>query len=153
MTAVLERSVSVRRHGAGDDAFMERLSSLAFGDFDRDAANHTRALADKAGTQTRVAVRGNERLGFVIVELRAGTAWVQAIAVSQSERGRGLGALLMAAAERIAREAGSRRLSLTTAQANVEALELFMKRGFRIERRLPRFYGRGQDACVLVRAL
>ena len=153
MAAVLERSESVRRYGTGDDAFIERLSTLAFGDFDGEAAAHTRSLVRKPSAQTRVAVRGSERLGFVVVELGAGTSWVQAIAVASRERGRGLGALLMAEAERVAREAGARTLSLTTAQANVEALELFMKRGFRIERRLPRFYGRGQDACVLALAL
>ena len=40
-----------------------------------------------------------------------------------------------------------------TAGNGVEALELFLKCGFAIERRLARYYARGQDACILARAL
>jgi len=65
----------------------------------------------------------------------------------------GVGTRLMQAAVRAARRRSVRRLSLTTAQANVEALALFLRCGFRIERRMPRFYAAGQDACVLSRSL
>jgi len=100
-----------------------------------------------------VAVRDGQRLGFVTLEFGRSGGWIQAIAVSLGERGRGVGGALMAEAIRVARRAGVPRLRLTTAQANVEALELFLKCGFLIERRMPRHYARGQDACVLGRAL
>jgi ribosomal protein S18 acetylase RimI-like enzyme len=60
---------------------------------------------------------------------------------------------LLAAGIELARGAGARDVRLMTAQANVEALELFLKSGFRISERVARFYPRGQDACALVRRL
>ena len=142
------------RPGTAEDAgFIERLSRQAFSVFDPDAGIRMLLLARKDGVVTRVAARGGERLGFVMLEFASGGAWVQAIAVDAKERGQGVGGKLMAAAIRIARQAGAPRLRLTTAQANVEALELFVKCGFAIERRLPRYYSGGQDACVLGRAL
>lgn len=153
MGAVLERSVRLRPLTAADDTFVARLSAEAFSAFDPHAGPHTLALTRREDVVTRVAVRDARRLGFVSVEFSRGAAWIQAIAVSAHERGSGVGGKLMAEAIRVARRAGTRRLHLTTAQANVEALELFLKCGFVIERRLPRFYTHGQDACVLGRAL
>ncbi len=153
MGAVLERTLSFRAKTAADDGFVERLSRQAFSDFEPLAGSRTLSLTRREGVVTRVAVREGERLGFVSLELGRNVAWIQAIAVSPGERGRGVGARLMAEAVEAARRAGAARLRLTTAQANVEALELFLKCGFVIERRLPRHYARGQDACVLARAL
>jgi ribosomal protein S18 acetylase RimI-like enzyme len=151
--AVLDRTISVRRKAAEDEPFIERLSLQAFGDFHKNAGPHTLKLTHHPESVTRLAVRGAQRLGFVVLELMRDAAWIQAIAVVASERGRGVGARLMAEAVRLARESGAARVRLTTAQANVEALELFLKCGFGIERRVPRYYARGQDACILARAL
>ena len=153
MGAVLERAISIRSKTTEDDAFVAQLSAYAFGDFHHQAAATTLHLTRRPGSTTRLAVRGDERLGFVVVERERDGAWISAIAVAPSERGRGVGARLMAEAARLARGSGAARLRLTTAQANVEALELFLKCGFSIERRIPRYYARGQDACVLTRAL
>ena len=151
--AVLERAISIRSKTSEDAAFIEQLSAQAFGDFQHHAAAATLRLTERPGSTTRLAVRGDERLGFVVVERERDGAWISAIAVTPSERGRGIGARLMAEAARLARGSGAARLRLTTAQANVEALELFLKCGFSIDRRIPRYYARGQDACVLTRAL
>jgi ribosomal protein S18 acetylase RimI-like enzyme len=153
VAAVLERSVTFRAKATHDDAFIERLSRRAFSDFDPLAGPHTLSLTQRDGVVTRIAVRDGERLGFVALEFGRGVGWIQAIAVIPSERGQGVGGTLVAEAIRVARHTGVPRLRLTTAQANVEALELFLKCGFAIERRVPRHYTRGQDACVLGRAL
>ena len=81
-----------------------------------------------------------------MLEFRRGDAALQAIAVELRERGRGIGGRLMHASARGTKQ-GAATLRLCTAQANVEALALFIKHGFRIERRMPRFYPNGQDAC------
>jgi ribosomal protein S18 acetylase RimI-like enzyme len=151
--AGLDRAVTFRPKAADDDAFIERLSQTAFSDFDPIAGPHTLSLTRRDGVVTRVALRDGRRLGFVAVEFGRSGAWIQAIAVGPSERGRGVGGKLMLEAMRVARRAGAARIRLTTAQANVEALELFLKYRFVIERRVPRHYSRGQDACVLGRAL
>ena len=49
--------------------------------------------------------------------------------------------------------AGLQEIRLHTAQSNLSALELFLKRGFRLERRMPRFYRGVYDACVLTKQL
>ena len=121
--------------------------------FDPKAGPSTRRLAERPDAETLVAVRGRDRLGFLVLVTRGSTAWIEAIAVLEPERGLGVGMRLMQAAVRAARRHGVRRVSLTTAQANVEALELFLRCGFRIERRMPRFYAAGLDACVLSRSL
>ena len=153
MGAVLERVVSVRRRAPGDDAFIERLSAAAFGDFDPGAGPRTLGLARRPEAHTLVAERGPDRLGFVVVERTEGTAWVEAIAVVPSERGQGVGVVLMKEALRLARRLGASRVRLTTAQANLEALSLFLKCGFAIEGRMAHYYARGQDACALVRSV
>jgi hypothetical protein len=55
--------------------------------------------------------------------------------------------------ERFALQHGSRRLELCTAACNLAALDLFLRRGFRMLTRKQRFYALGQDACVLVKDL
>jgi ribosomal protein S18 acetylase RimI-like enzyme len=153
MDALTDRAIEIRRRGPGDHAFIERLGREAFTVFDPEAGPSTRRLAERPDAEALVAVRGRDRLGFVVLVTRGTAAWIEAIAVLERERGRGVGMRLMRAAERAARGQGVRRLSLTTAAANVEALELFLRSGFRIERRVARFYAAGQDACVLGRSL
>ncbi len=72
-----------------------------------------------------------------------------AIAVDEHARGQGVGAALLAGLERALAAEGVRELSLHTAQANLSAIDLFLKQGFRIERRLPRFYRGVFDACAM----
>jgi ribosomal protein S18 acetylase RimI-like enzyme len=153
MDALIDRAIQIRRRSPGDDAFLEQLGRAAFSVFNPDAGLHTRRLVERPQTETLVLTRDRERLGFLVLTLRGEVASIDAVAVLAEERGRGLGTHLMQVAERVARQAGCRILTLTTAQANVEALELFLKCGFRIERRLARYYAAGQDACVLTRRL
>jgi ribosomal-protein-alanine N-acetyltransferase len=153
MSRVLDDAISVRHLAPGDADFIERLSELAFSEFGPEAGPRIRRMTEGESAEVFVAVRGRERLGFLLLEHQRDSGYISAIAVAKSERGRGVGARLMAAAERAGRRAGRRRLSLTTAQANLEALELFLKSGFEIVRQLPRYYKAGQDACVLVRSL
>jgi ribosomal protein S18 acetylase RimI-like enzyme len=81
------------------------------------------------------------------------TLVLNAIAVLRGERGRGIGHRLMLEFEELGRERRARRLELCTADYNLAALDLFYRRGFQLAARRERFYGRGQDACVLVKQL
>lgn len=102
---------------------------------------------------TLVAEQRGEAVGFVIVEREEGDRCsVAAIAVRPAERGQGIGERLMRAAERNARARGAKLLTLTTAQANVAALSLFLRLGFRIVSRYSRYHG-AQPACGLQKAL
>jgi ribosomal protein S18 acetylase RimI-like enzyme len=154
MRATLAAPFGIRPASAADSAFCGELGAQAFGVFDPNARAHTLRLVAGSGAVTLVAVRGTERLGFVVVEPgQQGDAFIQAIAVAKFARGHGTGKRLLEAAKSVAKQRGARRLRLCTASANLEALELFLKAGFVIERRMPKFYARGQDACALSLAM
>ena len=76
-----------------------------------------------------------------------------AIAVDESARGRGVGAQLLRFVERELERDGIRELSLHTAVANLAALELFMKHGFSVMQRLPRYYRGVFEALALRKQL
>lgn len=102
---------------------------------------------------TLVAEQRGEAVGFVVLEREGDRTFaISAIAVRTSHRGQGVGEQLMREAEHEARARGAKLLTLTTAQANVAALSLFLRLGFRIRGRRPRYYG-AQPACELHKAL
>lgn len=154
MSAVVSQEVGIRRFAPEDERFVVALAREAFAPFARHSEATTQRMLHDPSSTTLVATRERKPVGFVVVEQHGrGRASVQAIAVSATERARGVGQRLLAAAVRLARDGGARELRLCTAQANVEALALFFKAGFRIIERLPRFYPRGQDACELCRSI
>jgi ribosomal protein S18 acetylase RimI-like enzyme len=151
-------------YDSGDDAFVAALAGEAFSEYTPDAVSHTLNMVRRCTTlvawqevRSRPgggAARRHERVGFAaIAEEVSGTLLLNAIAVVRGERGRGIGSRLMEAFERMGRARGARRLELCTADYNLAALDLFLRSGFRIVRRRERFYGRGQDACILVKDL
>ena len=154
MSVVLTRELEIRRALPGDEAFIASLAREAFDVFSRHAEGTTLKMLHEPGSVSLIAARGARPVGLVVIEAHGrGLASIQAIAVRPGERGQGVGQRLMSAAIRVAREGGADELRLCTAQANVEALSLFLKAGFRIVRRMPRFYPRGQDACELARSI
>ncbi len=142
----------IRARVPDDDAFIRELSRAAFAEYSpsagRDAAQRGRA------DRTLVATRNRRALGFVVVEgPDHGRAYVAAIAVLEDERGRGVGRQLLHAAEALARRHGAREIALTTAEANLGALELFLREGFERVARRRNFYPRGQDAIELAKTI
>jgi ribosomal protein S18 acetylase RimI-like enzyme len=145
-------SVRVRPLRRSDDDFVAELSRHAFAEFSRKPETTTLAMAHRHGGF--VAERDETPIGFAVVDAAAGRpAELLAIAVVEPERGRGLGRLLLDAAERAARRAGAAVITLHTADANLAALELFHKRGYELERRLPRHYVGVFDAQKLKKRL
>ncbi|MES1175820.1 MAG: GNAT family N-acetyltransferase [Myxococcales bacterium] len=137
-----------RRRRPTDDAFIARLSVYAFGEYAKNPEWTTLEMAHR-GT-TWLAWNEERPVGFAIYEGAGSThADLTAIAVEEGVRGSGVGSALLAHVERELAAAGTRELRLTTAVANVSALELFLKRGYRVIERLPRFYRGVFDACEL----
>jgi GNAT superfamily N-acetyltransferase len=102
------------------------------------------------GARALIAEREGKRLGFIILHAQAADVLaVNAIAVLPGERGKRVGRSLMQAAERYAKSHGSSRMTLNTAQANLGALDLFLRCGFVIVDRTAARYWRGQPACRL----
>jgi len=145
--------VSVRRFAPEDRAFVAALSERAFAEYGGEPARYTLSVIDRSDTRTWLAVEADVPVGLVVLELGGSRATILAIAVTESARGRGIGQRLMQAAERHAQAQGARQLTLSTADANLAALDLFLRRGFRIVRRRLGFYSRRQDACELEKRL
>ncbi len=143
-------AVSVRSLRSADAEFVQALSEQAFSEFSRQAGHRTLWMAEHF--PCLVAERAGERVGFAVLRLASpDLAELTAIAVLESARGRGVGRALLLAVEDRARQEGAAGILLHTADANVAALELFLKRGYRIRRRLKRHYRGVFNACELVK--
>jgi ribosomal protein S18 acetylase RimI-like enzyme len=148
---LVAENIILRAYEPEDEEFIALLAHEAFDEFTPRAVPHTLEMVQRF--HTLVALRGGHRVGFLTLSGRAGDVFVvQAIAVSARHRGRGIGHRLMQAFESIARAQRARQLELCTADCNLAALDLFLKRGFRIARRRERFYDRGQAACILIKS-
>jgi GNAT superfamily N-acetyltransferase len=79
-----------------------------------------------------IAWDGGERVGAATYRIDGDEA--ELVSLDAVVAGMGVGAALMAAVEREAREAGARRLWLITTNDNVDALRFYQRRGFRLVR-------------------
>lgn len=152
-SAQLGSQVSVRPYMPDDAPFVADLSDKSFAEYGARPSRYTLSVIQRPTTRAWVAVEAGAPLGLVVLELDGPRAALLAVAVAERARGRGIGGLLMQAAERLARSSGVRELTLFTADSNLAALDLFLRRGFRIVRRKPGFYSRHQDACELAKTL
>ncbi len=138
---------------ASDAEFVQRLGGEAFSEFSAAAGVSTLRMAQRY--PTRLAVAGEVPIGLVIVDVCSAQhgAELLAIGVSTGARGRGVGRRLLAVGEQLALARGVSRISAHTADFNVAALDLFLRHGYRIERRLRRYYRQRVDACELVKVM
>ncbi|HKO51114.1 MAG TPA: GNAT family N-acetyltransferase [Polyangiaceae bacterium] len=148
MRVATPTSLQIRQRLSADDPFIGRLAAQAFAEYDGHPALTVRRLV-QSGT-TWVAWRADALLGFAVVHpLDRDSADLCAIAVEEEARGLGIGRALLTHVERAVVSAGMREIRLHTAQSNLAALELFLKCGFRLQQRMPRFYRGMYDACAL----
>lgn len=148
--------IATRRYAVADVDFVRALAAEAFSEYDGSethAASNVVAMVSAARTHTLVAESSNRPVGFVTLDTNGDAAHIAAIAVVRDARGRGVGARLLRAAERLAQKLGARRVALETGEANLAALEMFVRAGYRIESRVPRYYRTGYDALTLRREL
>jgi len=130
------------------------LADEAFSEYDgAHAASKVVAMVGAPRTHTLVAERSKRPVGFVSLGVGGDGAHIAAIAVVRDARGRGIGARLLRAAERLARSLGAQVVRLETGEANLAALDMFLRAGYRIETRIPRYYRCGYDALALRRNL
>ncbi len=138
-----------------DRAFVAELAADAFGEYAPDAARVVLDFVARPSAISRIAVAEQIAVGFAVVNPVpiASVAWLNAIAVARAQRGRGVGRQLLADVERAAAARGIAELWLNTAQGNLAALDLFLKCGYAIHGRHPRFYARGQGAVEMRKRL
>jgi ribosomal protein S18 acetylase RimI-like enzyme len=95
-----------------------------------------------------VAEENRQCAGYVLVLYppRSRRARLYSIAVAPHSGGRGIGPLLLAAAERTARRRGRRAMRLEVQEHNTRAIARYEKSGYRLCGRQPAYYDNGDDA-------
>src|SRR5262245_10350152 len=133
----------LRPYRASDAPFVEKLARRAFSEYSPRAGAPSVHAAELPEVSALVAVMGDSPVGFAMITVRPhrgdgvvpahrAVASLDAIAVEPEERGHGVGRALLAGAEREAKRRRARELRLVTAEANVAALDLFLRSGFAI---------------------
>jgi ribosomal protein S18 acetylase RimI-like enzyme len=122
---------------------------------DRLSRRSFRRLMGSPSARLRVAVMGDDIVGYHVVFRRAGStvARLYSIAVAAAARGRGLGTRLLGDAERQAKRAGALVLRLEVRPDNAGAIRLYAERGFEPIGRHRDYYADGSDALRFQKTL
>jgi ribosomal protein S18 acetylase RimI-like enzyme len=124
--------VRIRRAVVGDLAALVELENATFAT-DRMRARQWRGHLHSASAHVFIATRERRIAGAALVFFRHGSAIARlySIAVAASERGAGIGAKLLHAAEQAALRRGCRALRLEVREDNAPAQRLYEQHGYR----------------------
>lgn len=158
MTAAeLPEGVTIRRVGPDDLIDVTRIESDVFPQpwpsdaFQRFADEPGFLVAEMDGAEEY------EIVGYVVADVvrRYGTeiGHVKDLAVAPAHRRLGVGGALLERALTVLADQDVRRAKLEVREGNDAARGLYERFGFRLRRRLPRYYADGEDALVFVTEL
>ena len=105
------------------------------------------------GADCLVAEQGGALTGFIVTEREDDLGHIITLDVAESQRRRGVGSALLAAAEARMLEAGVRRVSLETATDNAPAVAFWKKHGYRTVAVLKNYYMDKLDAYEMHKRL
>ncbi len=94
---------------------------------------------------------GGEISSFIVLLRRKNSSGMRiySVAVSPGYRGKGLGRLLLAEAEKRAKEAGLNHLRLEVSVLNESAVRLYLNYGFEVFGERPAYYKNGSKALLM----
>lgn len=140
----------IRRAGPHDLDRIDVLESEAFS-ADRFARRNLRRLLARSSALVLIAERGQTPVGYALVlfSRRTRIARLYSIAVSQANRGSGVGAALLKRAASEARMRGKRVLRLEVRASNKAALRSYERAGFEECGRRASYYPDGEDAVIM----
>ena len=144
-------TMTVRRAAAGDiGALLQREADFPTDRLDR---RHLRHLLARANADVFVLDCAGAAVANVVTLYRRGSrsARIYSLAVAPMHRGRGLGAMLLAAAEMAAQQRGCERIALEVRPDNAAALQLYTGRGYTVTETRQGFYEDGSDALRLAK--
>ena len=140
-------ALQIRAATSDDLDGLVALENLCFA-ADRVSRRSFRKLIESATAICRVATRAGEIVGYTLLLFRAGTglARLYSIAVHPGERKSGIGAMLVADAERQAFEHDRVVLRLEVREDNQPAIHLYQRVGYRRIGRYLHYYADKTDA-------
>lgn len=126
------KSATTRNATTGDIDALVRIEERSF-ETDRISRRSFRALIARPTAETIVAELDGAVCGYAMILFRHGTALARlySIAVDPEVKGRGIGALLLAEAERAAYAHDRLLMRLEVREDNAAAIELYRRRGYR----------------------
>jgi len=146
--------VKLRTASASD---LENIEIIEKGSFDRERYQKEvlKLLLTGEDFMTIVAEENDLVVGYATVFCRRGcdSARIVSIAVLPDFRRRGIAEELLAGIEECASAASAERLVLEVAQANVPAINLYLRHGFAVMYELPDYYGPEKGAFYMEKAL
>lgn len=156
--------LTVRLRRPDDDDFIRDVAQESFARWSHAPRQSIMAMVHERTARTLVAEKDGKRLGFAIITFetltrpfgpwsRPAVAHLDAIAVRKDARRTGIGQVLLAGAEAVARECNAVCMSLHTARGNRPALLLFGTYGYQIALEIPEFYRGGQPAYSMSKLL
>ena len=105
------------------------------------------------GADCLVAEQDGALVGFIVTERESDLGHIITLDVAESQRRRGVGTALLAAAEARMFEAGVRQVWLETATENAPAVAFWQKHGYRTEAVLKKYYSDRLDAYEMRKGL
>lgn len=121
--------IEVRPARMGDLTALVALENRVFPTDRLDRANFRHAIRSPTIT-CLVAARGEDLLGYVTVMRRKGSRLAHLASIAATEGGRGVGRLLLKAAEAVAGGEGCDRMRLEVRADNATALRLYDRAGY-----------------------
>jgi [ribosomal protein S18]-alanine N-acetyltransferase len=111
-------------------------------------------LGEPNNLSYRAVLPSGSMAGFVIsMHEEDGTGHITTIGVAPEHRRRGLGYSLIVKAENAYRQRGVRLMRLEVRTVNTGAQELYVRAGYSVTQRLPRYYSNGGDGLMMVKSL
>ncbi|BAS26305.1 acetyltransferase [Limnochorda pilosa] len=129
-----------------DRAWLEQLWTAEWGGTTMISRGKRHRLDD---LEARIAWQGGERVGAVTYRIGSeagGAPECEVLSLNARLEGKGIGSLLLEAVEAVAREAGCRRVWLTTTNDNLDALRFYQRRGYRLAALYPGAVDAARDA-------
>lgn len=114
-----------------------------------------RYLLQKAKSITLVAKIEGKLVGSIIILLRnhISNARIYSLNVHPGYRRQGIASLVMDKAMELLKEKGFKNITLEVGINNLEAQNLYSRKGFTADKTLPMYYKNGDDALHLIRKL
>ncbi|MEO8502738.1 MAG: N-acetyltransferase [Acidobacteriota bacterium] len=139
---------------AGDIEALTAFEALVFVDEPhRISERQWRDLVRRAPGLTVLALSAADLAGVLVLSSRGRTLRILSLGVHPRFRRQGVGRVLLQQAEAAARSIGLVRIRLEVRADNLGAIALYEAHGYRIEGRLPSYYGEGEDGVRMERVI
>lgn len=147
--------VQVRAYRRTDLDILHAIDAACFPPDISYSLEELRSFIHHRGARTWVAEVEGEIVGFLVGQHfpRNLSAHIVTLDVKQASRRQGIGKTLMGAAEVWARDLDCQRLSLETAEDNLEAQAFYVHLGYARMGTIENYYGNGATAWVMVKPI